>query len=129
MFMTNREIDREEFKKVMSWMRSHNRQGAVHSDGLRAGHKLGDSAENGGLVEYFFGKDGKLRLQHDKFVQFLRDLRDEVCHILEIRKRLTWRSLSSQLIINYITLVNALSAYILIPISQLLSCTGINGLL
>ncbi|KAL0330567.1 UNVERIFIED_CONTAM: Calcium uptake protein, mitochondrial, partial [Sesamum radiatum] len=54
-FCHNREIDRDEFKKVMNLMRAHNRQGAVHSDGLRAGHKLGGSVENGGLLEYFFG--------------------------------------------------------------------------
>lgn len=77
----NGEIDREEFKKVMTLMRAHNRQGAVHSDGLRAGHKLGASSENGGLVEYFFGKDGEFRLHHDKFVQFLRDLRDEMLRL------------------------------------------------
>lgn len=59
-------------------MRSHHRQGVHHRDGLRTGLKVNDSVENGGLVEYFFGKDGKGCLQHDKFVQFLRDLRDEV---------------------------------------------------
>ncbi|KAL0311743.1 UNVERIFIED_CONTAM: Calcium uptake protein, mitochondrial [Sesamum radiatum] len=77
----DREIDRDEFKKVMNLMRAHNRQGAVHSDGLRAGHKLGGSIENGGLLEYFFGGGGKKLLHHDKFVQFLRDLHDEVCGI------------------------------------------------
>ncbi|XP_027183323.1 calcium uptake protein, mitochondrial [Coffea eugenioides] len=74
----NREIHREEFKKVMALMRAHNRQGAFHRDGLRAGHSLGGSVENGGLVAYFFGEDGKRCLHHDKFVQFLRDLHDEM---------------------------------------------------
>lgn len=59
-------------------MRSYNRQGASHNNGLRIGLKVGGSIENGGLVEYFFGKDGKGCLQLDKFVQFLRDLHDEV---------------------------------------------------
>ncbi|KAL0291036.1 UNVERIFIED_CONTAM: Calcium uptake protein, mitochondrial [Sesamum angustifolium] len=77
----NGEIDRDEFKKVMNLMRAHNRQGAVHSDGLRAGHKLGGSVENGGLLEYFFGGDGKKLLHHDKFVQFLRDLHDEMVRL------------------------------------------------
>ncbi|KAG8375818.1 hypothetical protein BUALT_Bualt10G0139900 [Buddleja alternifolia] len=72
------EIDREEFKKVMTLMRAHNRQGAAHSDGLRAGHKLAGSIENGGLLEYFFGEDGKQRLQHDKFVHFFKRLHDEM---------------------------------------------------
>lgn len=64
---------------MMTLMRAHHRQGAVHSDGLRAGHKLGGLVENGGLLEYFFGKDGKNLLHHDIFVKFLRDLHDEVC--------------------------------------------------
>ncbi|KAL8063031.1 hypothetical protein ABFX02_01G001600 [Erythranthe guttata] len=77
----NGKIDREEFKKVMTLMRAHNRQGAVHSDGFRAGSKLGGSIENGGLLEYFFGKDGKDLLRHDKFVQFLRHLHDELVEL------------------------------------------------
>ncbi|KAL9688536.1 hypothetical protein QQ045_032958 [Rhodiola kirilowii] len=76
----NGEIDLEEFKKVMALMRSQNRQGSQHRDGIR---KLGlninhNSVDNGGLVEYFFGKDGSQCLQHNKFVQFLRDLHDEI---------------------------------------------------
>lgn len=77
-FFPNREIDREEFKRVMILMRAHNRQGALHSNGIRAGQSLGGSVENGGLVEYFFGPDGNGRLKCDKFVQFLRDLHEEV---------------------------------------------------
>ncbi|KAM7492933.1 hypothetical protein LguiB_027542 [Lonicera macranthoides] len=72
------EIDREEFKKVMALMRAQNRQGAQNRDGRRAGTRIGGDVENGGLVEYFFGKDGTTRLHHDKFVQFLRDLHDEM---------------------------------------------------
>ncbi|KAJ1407789.1 EF-Hand 1, calcium-binding site [Sesbania bispinosa] len=74
----NGEINKEEFKKVMALMRSQHRQGVHHRDGLRTGLKVNDSVENGGLVEYFFGKDGKGCLQHDKFVQFLRGLHDEI---------------------------------------------------
>lgn len=76
--MMGRQIDRDEFKKVMALMRTHNRQGALHRDGLRAGVRVGRSVENGGLLEYFFGEDGKNFLQHDKFVQFLRDLHNEM---------------------------------------------------
>lgn len=72
------EIDKAEFKKVMALMRAQNRQGTVHRDGFRPGLKVHGSVENGGLVELFFGKDGKARLQHDKFVQFMKDLNDEV---------------------------------------------------
>ncbi|KAL3566097.1 hypothetical protein D5086_031512 [Populus alba] len=77
----NGEIDKEEFKKVMALMRAQNRQGAVHRDGLRPGLKVHGSVENGGLVEHFFGKDGKARLRHDKFVQFMRDLNDEILRL------------------------------------------------
>ncbi|KAJ6435703.1 hypothetical protein OIU84_000836 [Salix udensis] len=75
----NGQIDGEEFKKVMGLMRAQNRQGASHRDGRRFGLKVAEPVENGGLLEYFFGKDGKTCLQHERFVQFLRDLHDEVC--------------------------------------------------
>ncbi|CAK8569992.1 unnamed protein product [Lathyrus sativus] len=74
----NGEITKEEFKKVMALMRTHHRQGVHHRDGLRTGLKVNDSVENGGLLEYFFGEDGKGCLKLDKFVQFLRDLHDEM---------------------------------------------------
>ncbi|KAE9603697.1 putative EF-hand domain pair protein [Lupinus albus] len=77
----NGEIDKEEFKKVMALMRSHNRQGVKHRNGLRTGLKVDGSVENGGLVEYFFGKDGKGCLSHDKFIKFMRDLHDEVLRL------------------------------------------------
>lgn len=75
------EIDIDEFKKVMTLMRAHNRQGAHHSDGLRGGRNLGGHVENGGLLQDFFGEDGKKRLQYDRFVRFLRDLHEEVCEL------------------------------------------------
>ncbi|XP_038699454.1 calcium uptake protein, mitochondrial-like isoform X2 [Tripterygium wilfordii] len=74
----NGEISKEEFKKVMALMRSHNRQGAFYRDGPRTRLKFEGSVENGGLMEYFFGKDGKSCLKHDNFVQFLRKLQDEI---------------------------------------------------
>uniref|UniRef100_A0A5B7B8T4 EF-hand domain-containing protein n=1 Tax=Davidia involucrata TaxID=16924 RepID=A0A5B7B8T4_DAVIN len=77
----NGEIDRKEFKKVMALMRAHNRQGALHRDGHRSGLRVSGSVENGGLVEYFFGKDGKKCLQHEKFVQFLKSLHDEMLEL------------------------------------------------
>lgn len=75
---SNGEIDRDEFKRVMDLMRAHNRQGALHRDGLRAGARVGKSVENGGLVEYFFGEGGKMRLEHGKFLHFLRSLHYEM---------------------------------------------------
>ncbi|KAJ4951159.1 hypothetical protein NE237_027991 [Protea cynaroides] len=77
----NGEIDREEFKKVMALMRAHNRQGAHHRDGRRTGLKVRTSVENGGLLEHFFGKDGKACLQHGNFVEFLRNLHDEILRL------------------------------------------------
>ena len=73
-----REIDKEEFKKVMALMRLQNRQGAKHRDGLRTGFKVSGSVENGGLVDFFFGKDGTDRLKVEKFVKFLVELHEEV---------------------------------------------------
>ncbi|KAL5985602.1 hypothetical protein ACLOJK_027588 [Asimina triloba] len=75
------EIEQEEFKKVMALMRSYNRQGASHRDGKRNGLKVGSPVENGGLLEYFFGKDGTKCLQHEKFVQFLKDLHEEILRL------------------------------------------------
>lgn len=60
----------------MAMLQSQNRQGAQSRDSWRLGLKV--SVENGGLLEYFFGTDGKACLQHGRFVQFLRDLHDEV---------------------------------------------------
>ncbi|CAN1172252.1 Calcium uptake protein, mitochondrial [Linum perenne] len=74
----NGEIDIEEFKRVMGLMRSQSRQGARHRNGKRQGLKVSEPVENGGLLEYFFGKDGKSCLQHDRFVQFLGELHNEI---------------------------------------------------
>ncbi|KAK4381422.1 Calcium uptake protein, mitochondrial [Sesamum angolense] len=74
-------IDKEEFKKVMSLMRTQNRQGASHRDGKRTGFRVSASVENGGLLQYFFGKDGNERLGHNRFVKFLRDLHDEMLRL------------------------------------------------
>lgn len=75
------EIDKEEFKKVMALMRSYNRQGAAHRDGLRTGFKVGQSVENGGVVEYFFGSDGNEPLHFDKFTSFLKELHEEIIRL------------------------------------------------
>ncbi|CAA7041560.1 unnamed protein product [Microthlaspi erraticum] len=77
----NGEIDKEEFKTVMSLMRSQHRQGLVHRDGLRTGLHMSGSVEDGGLVEYFFGEDGSKKLRHDKFTKFLKDLTDEMLRL------------------------------------------------
>ncbi|KAL5772719.1 hypothetical protein ACOSP7_012334 [Xanthoceras sorbifolium] len=75
----NGEIDKEEFKKVMVLMQTGTKQAARHRNGRKLGLK--ESREDGGLVEYFFGKDGNKCLKHEKFVQFLRDLHGEILHL------------------------------------------------
>ncbi|XP_076929520.1 calcium uptake protein, mitochondrial-like [Bidens hawaiensis] len=72
------EIDKEEFKKVMAMMRAQHRQGSRQRGGMRNGLKISTPVENGGLLEYFFGKDGKTCLALEKFVQFLKDLNNEI---------------------------------------------------
>ncbi|KAK6912559.1 hypothetical protein RJ641_022160, partial [Dillenia turbinata] len=64
----------------MGLMQAHNRQGKHQRGGLRAGLRICGSVENGGLIEYFFGKYGKRCLKNDGFVQFLRCL----CCILDL---------------------------------------------
>ncbi|XP_068637658.1 calcium uptake protein, mitochondrial-like isoform X2 [Aristolochia californica] len=58
-----------------------NGQGALHKNGRRHGLKVQKSVENSSLIEYFFGKDGNGILQHEKFVQFLKELRDEILRL------------------------------------------------
>ncbi|KAK9947458.1 hypothetical protein M0R45_003082 [Rubus argutus] len=65
------DIDREEFNRVMALMRNQNNKN-------KEGQRIKVGVEDGGLLEYFFGKDGKKGLKHERFVQFLRDLHEEV---------------------------------------------------
>ncbi|KAJ8550237.1 hypothetical protein K7X08_035723 [Anisodus acutangulus] len=74
-------VDKEEFKRMMELMRTANRQGSQHRNGMRFGLKVTGLVEEGGLLEYFFGKDGNGRLEQEKFVQFLRDLHDEISRL------------------------------------------------
>ncbi|KAM7268245.1 hypothetical protein ACFE04_010411 [Oxalis oulophora] len=76
----NGEIDREEFMKVMSLMRCQSKQ-VSNRDGRRFRLKSPDSVENGGIIEYLFGADGVTCLEHERFVQFLRDLHDEILQL------------------------------------------------
>jgi len=69
-------------------MRSYNRQGASHRDGLRFGRKVGQLVEDGGLVEYFFGKDGNELLHYDKFSSILKQLHDEVIYLFSFFRSL-----------------------------------------
>lgn len=55
----------------MALMRNHNNKN-------KDGHRVKVGVEEGGILEYFFGKDGKKGLKHERFVQFFRDLHEEV---------------------------------------------------
>ena len=57
----------------MELMRSHNNK-------TKDGHRVRVGVEEGGILEYFFGKDGKKGLKHERFVQFFRDLHEEVSY-------------------------------------------------
>ena len=74
-------IDREEFKKVMAWMRHLNRYGRTHSGGLRTGLQVSGDVENAGLVELFFDRDGRRQLPMDEFEEFMKKLHIEVLNI------------------------------------------------
>ncbi|KAF7833889.1 calcium uptake protein, mitochondrial-like [Senna tora] len=67
----NGEIDKQEFNKVMALMRTQNRQVCDQASPV----------EDGGLLEYFFGKDGKDCLKLERFRQFLRDLHHEILRL------------------------------------------------
>lgn len=83
----------------MALMRTQNRQASRHRDGMRVGLKVSGSVENGGLLEYFFGKDGKTCLKHGKFVQFLSDLHGEVCILISLSCSLLYVNFGMQRIL------------------------------
>ncbi|KAG0588748.1 hypothetical protein KC19_2G266100 [Ceratodon purpureus] len=74
-------IDRDEFKKVMTWMREQTRVGKSHTHGLRTGMQVSGGVEDAGLVELFFGTDGKRELPRTQFEKFLRDLHEEITRL------------------------------------------------
>ncbi|XP_045804899.1 calcium uptake protein, mitochondrial-like isoform X2 [Trifolium pratense] len=58
----------------------------MDNDGRHGVHRRDErltdaSIEDGRMVEYLFGKDGKGRLKHDKFVKFISDLHDEILRL------------------------------------------------
>lgn len=53
-------------------MRDYSRQGK------RSSSRMNRSAENSGLIQFFFGEDGNGKLKYETFVEFLRDLHEEV---------------------------------------------------
>ena len=73
-----RTIDKAEFQKMMEAMRSRTKQVVRTHESLRTHEKIVDDS---GLIEFFFGKDGKKLLKHEEFEQFLRKLHEEVCFI------------------------------------------------
>lgn len=81
MGLCRRMIDREEFKKVMTWMREQTRAGRSHTHGFRTGLQKSGDVEDAGLVELFFGADGKRQLPRAQFEKFLHELHAEVWYI------------------------------------------------
>lgn len=57
---------------MMELMRDYSRQGK------RSGSRMNRSAENSGLIQFFFGENGNGKLKYETFVEFLRDLHEEV---------------------------------------------------
>eukprot|EP00252_Welwitschia_mirabilis_P002214 TRINITY_DN12116_c0_g1_i1.p1 TRINITY_DN12116_c0_g1~~TRINITY_DN12116_c0_g1_i1.p1 ORF type:complete len:329 (+),score=63.40 TRINITY_DN12116_c0_g1_i1:369-1355(+) len=74
-------IDRSEFKKVMKLMQGWNRQGAAQRGGLRPGFKTRQSADDGGLIEYLFGKDDNGYMYLDEFENFVKELHEEIIRL------------------------------------------------
>jgi Ca2+-binding EF-hand superfamily protein len=70
-------LDRDEFKEVLANLREKTRVGK-NSTGFRPGMKSSGSVEEGGLVEFFFGKNGKKTLTLKKFEDFLSQLHAEM---------------------------------------------------
>jgi len=73
-------LDRDEFKTVMKNLRAENRSSSSAS-GVRPGSKMSGSVEDGGLVELFFGKNGKKLLTLKKFEEFLVQLHREMVQL------------------------------------------------
>lgn len=63
---------------MMELMRDYSRQGKAQGNSFRSGSRMNRSAENSGLIQFFFGEDGNGKLKYDTFVEFLRDLHEEV---------------------------------------------------
>ncbi|XP_045804900.1 calcium uptake protein, mitochondrial-like isoform X3 [Trifolium pratense] len=71
-------IPESSFSAVFKMFDMDNDGHGVH----RRDERLTDaSIEDGRMVEYLFGKDGKGRLKHDKFVKFISDLHDEILRL------------------------------------------------
>ncbi|CAM6083928.1 unnamed protein product [Calypogeia fissa] len=74
-------IDRDEFKEVMRRFRERTRQGLAHQNTLYSNFNVSTSIDNGGMMELFFGKDGRKQLPHEEFEKFLRHLHDEILRL------------------------------------------------
>jgi hypothetical protein len=70
-------LDQTEFKAVMASLRKANKA-SDRATGIRPGAKGHSAVEEGGLLTYFFGSNGKGHLTLKKFEEFLNKLHDEI---------------------------------------------------
>ncbi|GAQ80438.1 hypothetical protein KFL_000540150 [Klebsormidium nitens] len=79
-------VDKDEFKSVMAVLRKQSKAGQRNRGGLRflsgkSPPRLGTSVDEGGVVEYFFGKDGKQCLTLEAFQKFMAELQEEITRL------------------------------------------------
>ena len=69
-------VDAREFENVTNLMRSQSSMGARHRDHQATGSTL--KGINSGLIAYFFGQNRKKHLTVDDFLEFQRELQNEI---------------------------------------------------
>lgn len=74
------EVSPEEFEKVQNILFSMTQTGMRHRDHAVTGSVL-SAHVNSGIKEYFFGKDLKKRLTVQRFIEFQRNLQQEVMYL------------------------------------------------
>lgn len=79
------DVDAREFENVTNLMRSQSSMGARHRDHQNTGSTL--KGINSGLITYFFGQNRKGILTVDDFLEFQRNLQNEILELEFDRKR------------------------------------------
>ena len=78
-------VDAREFENVTNLMRSQSSMGARHRDHQTTGSTL--KGINSGLIAYFFGQNRKKHLTVDDFLEFQRQLQNEILRLEFDRKK------------------------------------------
>ena len=78
-------VDAREFENVTNLMRSQSSMGARHRDHQATGSTL--KGINSGLIAYFFGQNRKKHLTVDDFLEFQRELQNEILRLEFDRKK------------------------------------------